>query len=94
MPASTFLQPVPAPHKTKRFWLLVALGLLIPVAAPLWLIFHGLRPFPLRVQFSSGAITFTLWIATIWSALRFGVIAWIIIGILFLGFGLLAMVYS
>ena len=94
MAASAFLQPVPAPHKTKRFWLLAALGLLIPVSASLWLIFLGLPPFPMRVQFTSGSTTLVLWIGSIWFALRFGAIAWLIIGMLFLGFGLFAMLYS
>ncbi|HMG04028.1 MAG TPA: hypothetical protein VK581_01120 [Chthoniobacterales bacterium] len=94
MPASTFLKPVPAPSKTKRFWLLVALGLLIPLFAPLWMIFLGMPPFPLRIQLTSGTITFAVWIVLVWFALRFGVIAWSIIGILFFAFGLFARLHS
>jgi hypothetical protein len=94
MTSSTFLDPLPAPHKTRRFWMLVALGTLIPLAARLWLVFHGLPPFPLRVELSTGAITFALWVITIWFALRFGRIVWFIVAVFFIGFGLFAMLHS
>ena len=90
MRTPAFLQRVSAPHETRRFWLLAALGLLIPVAANLWLVFRGLPPFPLRVQLISGGITVPLWITTIWLALRFGPIVSFIVAALLLGFGLLA----
>ena len=94
MPASAFLEPVPAPHKTKRFWLLVVLGIFIPLFAQLWLIFRGLPPFPLRIQLTSGTLTFALWAGMVWFGLRFGTIAWFIIGVLFFAFGLFALLHS
>jgi hypothetical protein len=75
---SIFANPVPAPHKTRRFWMFVALGLLPILCTPLYMILLGFRPFPLRVQIHSGMITFALWVAIFWFGFRFGRIAWLI----------------
>ena len=91
MPASILFEPVSAPHKTKRFWLFVALGLVVLLCAPVIQILLGLPPFPRRVQISSGAITFALWVIAFWFGLRFGRIAWLTIATLMAIFALLAL---
>jgi hypothetical protein len=63
-----FANPVPAPHKTKRFWIFLVLGLVPILFAPLYMVMMGFRPFPPRVQIHSGVITFATWTAIFWFA--------------------------
>jgi hypothetical protein len=93
MPASTFLGPTSAPYRTKNFWILVALFAVLVLCAPLIQSLLGLSPFPLRVQISSGAITFILVVAMLWFGLRFGRVAWFTIAIFFLTFGLFILLH-
>ena len=75
--------PVLAPHKTKSFWVAVAVCGLLPVLlAPLCMIVIGYPPFPLRVQFRSGVITFTMIGAFLWLGFRFGRPGWFVVAIL------------
>jgi hypothetical protein len=94
MAASSFFEPCSAPHKTKRFWLLVALGVFVVLTAPLVQILLGLPLFPLRVHITSGVITFVVWVSMIWLAIRFGRIVWFAIALFFLGFALFSKFHS
>lgn len=88
-----FANPVPAPHKTKRFWTWVTLGLVPVVVAPLYILWMGLR-LPVRVQILSGVITFATWITIFWFGFRFGRIAWLVILPLVFAFVVFAWFYS
>jgi hypothetical protein len=88
-----FANPVPAPHKTKRFWRWIALGLVPVVVAPLYIRWKGFR-LPVRVQIQSGSITFATWIAIFWFGFRFGRIAWLVILPLIFAFVVFAWFYS
>ncbi len=90
MKASSFLQPVSAPHKTRVFWMIVALGLVPVLATPFFMRLRGFPPFPLHVQISSGAITFLLWAIASWFILRFGRVALVAVALAMLSFALWA----
>ena len=94
MPASSFFEPLRVPHRSKRFWIVIILGVAVVLVAPVVQMLLGLPPFPRHVQFTSGAITFALWVAMIWFAVRFGRMAWFAIALFFLCFGLFAMLHS
>jgi hypothetical protein len=94
MDTLSWVRPVSTPHKTKRFWLLVGLGVIVVLCAPLVQVLLGFPLLTLRVHFISSAATFALWITMMWFTVRFGVIAWFVIGLFFLAFGLLAQLHS
>ena len=89
-----FANPVPAPHKTKRFWMFVALGLVPILLAPLYMRLMGFRPFSVRVQIHSGLITLATWTAIFWFGFRFGRKAWPVILPLMFAFALFAWLHS
>jgi hypothetical protein len=93
---SAFLNfdPVSAPHKTKRFWRFVGLGLVVVICAPLVQRLLGIPPFTPHVQISSGIITFTTWIIIGWIGFRFGRIGWLAIAAAMLRFAIVARFYS
>ena len=90
---SLFANPVPAPHKTKRFWMFVALGLVPIICAPLYIMLAGFRV-SIWIQIQSGIITFALWTAIFWFGLRFGRKAWLVIIMLMFAFTLFAWFHS
>jgi hypothetical protein len=89
-----FANPVPAPHKTTRFWLFVALGLLAIFCTPLYMMLMGFRPFSLRIQIQSGLITLAMWTTIFWFGFRFGRKAWLVILPLMFAFVLFAWLQS
>ena len=90
MRSSVFFEPVRAPHKTKRFWIFVALGVVPILFAPLYMILIGFHAFPLRVQIRSGVLTLALWVAFFWFGFRFGRIAWFVIAMVMFAFAFFA----
>jgi hypothetical protein len=90
----TLFNPVSAPHKTKRFWIFVALGIIPGLCGPLVQRLMGIPLFALRVHISAGLITFALWVTAFWFGLRFGPVAWIVIGVIMLTFVIFAGLYS
>jgi hypothetical protein len=86
--------PVAAPHKTKRFWIFVALGLVPVLSAPLVQRLLGLPLFSLRVTLESGLITFATWVVAGWIGFRFGRTGWLGIAIAMLVFAIFARFYS
>jgi hypothetical protein len=68
----------------------VALGIVVVLCAPVIQSLLGLPSFPLRIQISSGCIAFATWVIAFWFGLRFGRIAWFMIGIMMLTFALVA----
>jgi len=87
--ADLFAYPVPAPHRTKRFWLFVALGLVPIVCAPLYITWVGFRV-PVWTQIQSGIITFALWVTVFWFGFRYGRIVWLVLFPLMFAFALFA----
>jgi hypothetical protein len=78
MRSSAFFELVRAPHKTRRFWMYVALGIVPILCAELYMQLMGFRP-PVRIQIQNGLITFAMWVATFWFGFRFGRTAWLVI---------------
>jgi hypothetical protein len=85
-----FANPVHAPHKTKRFWMWGAIGLVPVLLAPLYIWWEGAARPSVRVQVETGVITFAMWIAIFWFGFRFGRIAWLVILPLMFAFVLFA----
>ena len=54
----------------------------------------GFPLFAPRVHISAGLITFALWVTVFWFGLRFGPVAWIVIGVIMLTFVIFAGLYS
>jgi len=79
----SWVRPVSTPHKTRRFWLLVGLNVVVVLNAPLVQMLLGFPLLPLRVQLISGTITFVLLITMFWFGVRFGLIAWVAIALFF-----------
>jgi hypothetical protein len=94
MRSSIFFERVPAPHRTKRFWIFFVVGIVPILCTPLYMLLMGFRPFPLRVQIHSGLVTFTTWVAFFWFGFRFGRTAWLIIGMLIFTFAFFAWLHS
>ena len=86
--------PVPAPHRTKRFWLFVALGIVPILCAPLYMILIDFRPFSFRVQTQSGIITLAMWSAFWWMGLRFGRAGWFAVAMLMFGLVIFAWLHG
>jgi hypothetical protein len=94
MQSSNFFEPVPAPHKTKRFWVFVALAIVPFLCAPLCMVLLGFHRFPpLRIQIWTALITLVAWAAFFWFTFRFGRIAWFVVAMLMFGFAFLARFY-
>jgi len=56
-------------QKLKRLWISAALSAAVVLCAPLIQKLLGLPPFPLRIQVTTGAITFGLLVPALWIAL-------------------------
>jgi hypothetical protein len=85
-------EPVRSPHKTKRFWMFVAVvGVASILFAQLFMMFVlGVRSFPLHVQLKSGAIAFLILLSFAWIGFRFGRIGWFVVAIAMFAFGAFA----
>jgi hypothetical protein len=89
-------EPVRSPHKTKRFWMFVAvIGIASILFAQLFMMFVlGVRPFPLRVQVKSGAIAFPTLVIFSWIGFRFGRVGWYVVAIAMFAFAAFASFHS
>src|SRR5215469_707748 len=85
------VEPVLAPHKTKRFWMLVGLVVVAVIIGTLWQRIMGLS---LRAQITSAIMTLTVAFTIFWVGVRFGRIAWFIMGLLMVAFIIWAAFYT
>lgn len=88
MQPSTGFGPFAAPHRTKQFWLVIGLLVLVAIVAPTIQALLGLPPFPRRIQISSGAVMLAIMAPVVWFGFRLGRIAWFFFAIAMLAFGL------
>jgi hypothetical protein len=89
-------EPVRSPHKTKRFWMFVAVvGVGSILFAQLFMMLVlGVRPFPLRIQLKSGPIAFLTLITFYWIGFRFGRVGWFVVAIAMFAFAAVASFHS
>jgi hypothetical protein len=71
--------PFRAPHKTKGFWIYVAVIAASVISAPLLPSLLGLPPVSWHTWLTSGAITLLVFIPLGWGAFWFGRIGWLIV---------------
>ncbi len=85
------LEPIPAPHKTKRFWTLVGLVIVAVLCGTLTQRAVGVS---LHAPITSSIITLAVGISASWFGVRFGGIGWLILALLMTAFIVWAAFYT